>query len=175
MEKRIDGEKIYNGKILTLSRDEIETEDGKRAFREVVHHNGGAAIVACREGKILLERQFRYPYGKEIFEIPAGKREGDEEFIHTARRELEEETGLIPLNLKELFRLYPSPGYTDEIIAVFYADRFQKGTVCLDETENLTSFWVGLDEAYAMIKEGRIRDGKTVAGILYLKAEGIDG
>lgn len=175
MEKRIDGEKIYNGKILTLSRDEIETEDGKRAFREVVHHNGGAAIVACREGKILLERQFRYPYGEEIFEIPAGKREGGEEFIRTARRELEEETGLIPLNLKELFRLYPSPGYTDEIIAVFYADRFQKGTVCLDETENLTSFWIGLDEAYAMIKEGRIRDGKTVAGILYLKAEGIDG
>lgn len=171
MEKTVDSVKIYDGRVLCVRRDAIVTSDGKKAWREVVHHNGGAAVVAFRDGKILLEKQFRYPYGEEILEIPAGKREGDEDFALTAKRELEEETGLIPLRLRELFRLYPSPGYTDEIIAVYYADEFAEGKTCFDETEELTSFWVDLGEACRMIAGGEIRDAKTVAGILSVAAE----
>ena len=138
-EKRVFSKEIFKGKVVSLRVDEIVTDKGVKAEREVISHNGGACILAVKDGKILLERQFRYPYGEVVWEIPAGKREGSEEFMETARRELEEETGLIPLNLKEILTLYPSPGYTNEIIGVFYADEFKDGKLNFDDTEDIIS------------------------------------
>ena len=169
-EKTLSSKKIFQGKVISLRVDEIITKGDVKGEREVISHNGGSAVLAVKDGKILLERQFRYPYGEEIWEIPAGKRDKDEEFIQTAKRELEEETGLIPLTLKQILTLYPSPGYTDEIIGVFFADNFKQGKLKFDDTEFLTSQWVDEQKVYEMIDSGEIKDAKTLAAILWYKA-----
>ena len=94
-EKTLSSKKIYDGRVIKLRVDEIETDKGVKQTREVVSHGGGAAVLVVKDGKILLEKQFRYPYKEIIWEIPAGKRDKGEDFIVTARRELEEETGYV--------------------------------------------------------------------------------
>ena len=101
-ETKISTESIYDGVVVKLRRDKVVTARGVETYREIVSHCGGACVLAIKDGKVLLEKQFRYAYGKEIYEIPAGKRDSGEDFEITARRELEEETGLIPLNLKKI-------------------------------------------------------------------------
>ena len=165
-EKTVSSETVYKGRVLTLKKDEITTPDGKIGIREVVEHGGGAAILAVKDGKALIERQYRYALKKEIYEIPAGKRESGEDFSVTAKRELEEETGYIPLDLAKLTEIYPSPGYTDEKIEIYLATEFQKGSKHFDETEYLTSEWMDLDKIYDMIRIGEITDAKTVVAFL---------
>lgn len=169
-EKKISSEKIYDGVVVKLRKDKIVTERGVESYREVISHGGGACVLAVKEGKVLLEKQFRYAYGEEIYELPAGKRDKGEDFFVTARRELEEETGLIPLNLKKITEIYPTPGYTDEVIGIFYADEFEKGEIHFDDTEDLTSEWVDLDEVYSMIESGEIKDSKTLIALLWYKS-----
>ncbi|MBO4323297.1 MAG: NUDIX hydrolase [Clostridia bacterium] len=166
-EKCVSSREIYKGRVVGLRVDDIITDKGVTAKREVISHNGGAAILAVKDGKILLEKQFRYPYGEVIWEIPAGKREGNEEFIATARRELEEETGLIPLDLKEILKIYPTPGYTNEVICVFYADDFKEGSLNFDDCEDILSFWKDEREVYEMIDRKEIKDGKSLAALLW--------
>ena len=169
-EKMISSQGIYDGVVVKLRRDKIVTERGVEGYREIISHGGGACILAVKDGEVLLEKQFRYAYGEDIYEIPAGKRDKGEDFYLTAKRELEEETGLIPLNLKKITEIYPSPGYTDEVIAVFYADEFEKGNIHFDDTEDLTSEWVDIDVALKMVEDGRIKDGKTVIALLWYKS-----
>ena len=169
-EKKISSEKIYDGVVVKLRKDKIVTERGIESYREVISHGGGACVLAVKEGKVLLEKQFRYAYGEEIYELPAGKRDQWEDFYLTARRELEEETGLIPLNLKKITEIYPTPGYTDEVIGIFYADEFEQGEIHFDDTEDLTSEWVDLDKVYSMIESGEIKDSKTLIALLWYKS-----
>ena len=169
-EKMISSQGIYDGVVVKLRRDKIVTERGVEGYREIISHGGGACVLAVKDGKVLLEKQFRYAYGEDIYEIPAGKRDKGEDFYLTAKRELEEETGLIPLNLKKITEIYPSPGYTDEVIAIFYADEFEKGNIHFDDTEDLTSEWVDIDVALKMVEDGRIKDGKTVIALLWYKS-----
>ena len=169
-EKMISSQGIYDGVVVKLRRDKIVTERGVEGYREIISHGGGACVLAVKDGKVLLEKQFRYAYGEDIYEIPAGKRDKGEDFYLTAKRELEEETGLIPLNLKKITEIYPSPGYTDEVIAIFYADEFEKGNIHFDDTEDLTSEWVDIDVALKMVEDGRIKDGKTVIALLGYKS-----
>lgn len=168
-EKMISSEKIYDGVVVKLRRDKIITARGVETYREIVSHSGGACVLAVKDGKILLEKQFRYAYGKEIYELPAGKRDKGENFEVTAKRELEEETGLIPLNLQKITEIYPTPGYTDEVIGLFYADEFEEGRLHFDDTEDLTSEWVDIDEVYKMVDEGEIPDAKTLVALLWYK------
>ncbi|HBF86150.1 MAG TPA: hypothetical protein DDW54_00565 [Clostridiales bacterium] len=164
-EKRLSGETVYKGRILSLDRDEVLCDNGNKGVREVVRHGGGAAILAVKDGKILIEKQYRYALGKEIYEIPAGKREKDEDFFVTAKRELEEETGLIPKDLKKLVEIYPSPGYTTEKIAIFVATKFGKGEKHFDDTEDITSEWIDVGTLMQMIGNGEIEDAKTVVAL----------
>lgn len=168
-EVKIATEKIYDGVVVKLRRDKVVTARGVETYREIVSHCGGACILAVKDGKVLLEKQFRYAYGKDIFELPAGKRDSGEDFEVTARRELEEETGLIPLNLKKITEIYPTPGYTDEIIGIFYADEFKEGKLHFDETEDLVSEWVDLEDVYKMMSRGEIVDAKTLVALLWYK------
>ena len=168
-ETKISTESIYDGVVVKLRRDKVVTARGVETYREIISHCGGACVLAVRDGKILLEKQFRYAYGKEIYEIPAGKRDSGEDFEVTAKRELEEETGLIPLNLKKITEIYPTPGYTDEIIGIFYADKFEEGKLHFDETEDLTSEWVDIETVYKMMEEGEIVDAKTLIALLWYK------
>ena len=119
-EKTINSQTKYDGKIIKLNVDEVELPDGTKSYREYVRHSGGAAVLFVKDGKVLLVRQFRYAYGKSIYEIPAGKIDSGEDPLCAAARELEEETGYRP-KLVHMIDLYPSPGYTDEVIHIYKA------------------------------------------------------
>ena len=170
-EKTLSSEKIYDGRIISLRKDKIVTEKGSEQYREVISHGGGAAILVVKDGKILLERQYRYPYGEVIWEIPAGKRDKGEDFIETAKRELEEETGYRAEKLIKLFEIYPTPGYTDERIGIFKAEGLEKGEIHFDEDEDILSEWIPEEKVFEMIENGEIKDGKSLIALLWYKAE----
>ena len=170
-ETTLSSEKIYDGRIISLRKDEIITEKGVKQSREVVSHGGGAAVLVVKNGKILLERQFRYPYGEILWEIPAGKRDKGEDYAETAKRELEEETGYVAEKLVKLFEIYPTPGYTNEVIGIFKAEGLKKGVLHFDEDEDITSVWIPEEKVFEMIENGEIKDGKTLIALLWYKAE----
>ena len=157
---------LFRGKILTLRVDDVLLPDGTRAKREIAEHPGGACVLAVKDQKVLLVRQFRYAYGEELLEIPAGKLERGEDPMLAAKRELEEETGAHVRKMTPLFVLYPTPGYSDEKIYIYEAEEFEEGTRHPDAGEFLDVVRLPLEEAYAMTEDGRIRDAKTVAAVL---------
>jgi ADP-ribose pyrophosphatase len=165
-EKTIKEEYIYKGKILNLRKDQITLPDGNAAVREVVEHSGGSCILCEKDGKILLVKQFRYPYKKELLELPAGKLNAGESPEQTAIRELEEEGGVIAGRVVKMFDVYPSPGYTDEIIRIYKAEDITLGKKHLDEDEFLSSVWIEKEKLKAMIDNGEIKDGKTLIALL---------
>lgn len=162
---------IYNGRILTLHCDTVTMVDGAEEKREVIDHPGGVAVAGLTENKeLLLVRQFRYPYKEILLEIPAGKLEKGEDPFEAAKRELGEECGLTADNYISLGQFYPTVGYDTEIIYTWVATGLHKTQMHLDADEFLTPDRVPLDKAYEMVMSGEIRDGKTIAGILKLKA-----
>lgn len=171
-EKKISEEYIYSGRILNLRRDKVRLPDGNEAYREVVEHNGGACVAALTEdNEILLVKQYRYPYAEEILEIPAGKRESKgEDPLLAAKRELKEETGATAAEYVFLGELYPTPGYCEEIIYMYGAKNLTFGETCPDEDEFLSVEKVPLDSLTEMIMAGEIKDAKTQAAVLKLKA-----
>lgn len=165
-EKTIKENYIYKGKILNLRKDDIELPDGNGAIREIVEHSGGSAVLCEKDGKILMVRQFRYPYKKEIWEIPAGKINKGEDPEQTARRELKEEGGIQAEKMEKLFEVYPSPGYTEEIIHIFKAEGLKETDIHLDEDEFLSGKWFEKEDLKSMIESGEIKDGKTLIALL---------
>lgn len=163
-EKKISSKTIFSGKIVKLEVDEIELPNGKRSVRECVRHSGGAAVLLIKDDKVLLVKQFRYLYGKEIYEIPAGKLNEGEDGKIAAARELEEETGY-KAELVRLLDLYPSVGYTDEIIRIYFAKSFTYTKQNLDEDEYLSYEFIPIDKVKKMIDDGEICDAKTVTAI----------
>ena len=164
-EEKLDGQIIYEGKILKLNVDSVILPDGKTAKREYINHSGGAAVLYVENGKVLLVKQFRYAYGKEIYEIPAGKLEKGEDPVLAAKRELEEEPGYVAKSLTELFKLYPTPGYSDEIIYVYLAENCLNGSINPDEDEFVECELIELEKVCKMIESGEICDAKTVAAV----------
>ncbi len=165
-EKTVSKNYIYKGKILNLRKDDIILPDGNTAIREIVEHSGGCCVLCEMDGKILLVRQFRYPYKEEILELPAGKLNPGESPEQTAIRELEEEGGIKAGHVEKMFDVYPSPGYTEEIIRIYKALDIQKTNVHLDEDEFLESVWIEKDKLKEMIKKGEIKDAKTIIALL---------
>ena len=153
---------LYEGRIIKLRVDDVELPDGKPATREYVCHRGGASILAVDDDNfVYLVRQFRYPYREELLEIPAGKLEEGEEAIVTARRELEEETGLVADELLPYGLIYPTPGYTNENLYVFLAKGLKATKAHLDDGEFLRVERMPFDEVLKKVMSGEIRDGKT--------------
>ena len=165
-EKTLDKEYLYNGKILSLRKDQVLLPDGNKAVREVVEHSGGSCIVCEMNDKILLVKQFRYPYGKELYELPAGKLNEGESPEQTAIRELEEEGGVIAERVEKMFEVYPTPAYTNEIIRIYRAINVRKSTQHLDDDEFLECCWFDKDTLREMIKKGEIKDAKTLIALL---------
>ncbi len=165
-EKTVNKNYIYNGKILNLRKDDILLPNNKPAIREFVEHSGGSAIYCQIDNKVLLVKQFRYPYGEEMWEIPAGKLNPGENPEQTAIRELEEEGGIIAKKVEKMFEIYPTPAYTNEIIRIYKASEFIKGKVNLDEDEFLKGEWFDIDQAKEMIYNGKIKDAKTIIALL---------
>ena len=165
-EKTAEKRYIYRGKILNLRCDDAVLPDGKPCKREIVEHSGGAAVLCVSDGKIALVRQFRYAYGEELWEIPAGKLNPGEAPEAAAERELSEETGLVAEELAPVLTLYPSPGYTNEKIYIFEAKGLKKGRQHLDEGEFLRVEFVPVARVKEMIARGEICDAKTIAAVL---------
>jgi len=149
-EKTLTSEVLFEGRVITLTKDTALLENGKTATREV--------------------RQFRYAMQQELWELPAGKLEEGEDPFEAAKRELGEECGLTADNYISLGQFYPTVGYDTEIIYTWVATGLHKTQMHLDADEFLTPDRVPLDKAYEMVMSGEIRDGKTIAGILKLKA-----
>lgn len=164
-EETLERKYIYEGKILNLRRDDVVLPDGNKAVREVVEHSGGSSVLCEMDGKILMVKQYRYPFGKEIWEIPAGKRNEGEAPETTALRELEEEGGIKAERVEELFMIYPSPAYTEEIIYIYKAINPEKSRMHLDADEFLTVKWFTKQEIKDMLKNGEICDAKTLLAL----------
>lgn len=158
-------ERIYDGKIIKVRRDEVELPNRKKTVREVIEHSGGATVLAANDGKIAFVRQFRYPYKRVLLELPAGKLTPGEDPEHCAKRELTEETGLISDSLISLGKLYPSPGYTNEIIYLYMALDTAQGEQNPDEDEFVSVEWLDEATVKAMLRNGEIEDAKTIAAL----------
>ncbi len=163
-ETKLSSRTVYDGKILKLEVDEVRLPDGKNAVRECVRHCGGAAVLLVKDGKVALVKQHRYLYGKDIYEIPAGKLETGEEPAVGAKRECEEETGY-SAEVEKLLEIYPSPGYTDEVIHIFLAKNARFVGQHADDGEFLTCEFVPIEKVVQMIESGEICDAKTVAAM----------
>ena len=166
-EKTVKKNLIYDGKILQLYNDEIVTPSGKTAYREYVNHHGGASILPVDdEGNIYLVEQFRYAYKQLLLEILAGKLEKGEDALVCARRELKEEIGADCKDIKFIDLIYPTPGYTNEPLHIFLATGLTFGDTNWDDDEYLNIKKIPFDKAVQMVKDGEIKDGKTVIAIL---------
>ena len=163
-EKKLNSKTVYSGKIVSLEIDEVALPDGKTSFRECVRHSGGAAVLLIKDEKVLLVNQFRYLYGEPIYEIPAGKLNKGEDPMLAATRELEEETGF-RAKLRHLLDIYPTPGYTDEIIHIYFAESYKVTKQNLDEGEFLNYCFIDIDTVLKMIESGEIKDGKTIIAV----------
>jgi ADP-ribose pyrophosphatase len=166
----VAGERVYDGGLLKVHRDTVRLPDGTQAYREYIRHPGAVAVVALfDDGQVLLERQFRYPSRREYIEVPAGKLEPGEPHLDTAKRELLEETGYAAAQWTRLGVLHTAIGYADEAIELFVAKGLSLKEAKLDVGEFLEVFKLPLDQAVAMIREGRITDSKTVSALLWAK------
>ena len=170
-EIKLNSKEIFKGNVFRVTMDQVELENGMTSFREVVHHNGGACILPLTDDdKVLMVRQYRYALKEELWELPAGKLEKDEDPFEAAKRELEEECGLTADHYTSLGEFYPTVGYDTEIIYMWVATGLHKTQMHLDDDEFLTPDRVPLQKAYEMVMSGEIKDGKTIAGVLKLKA-----
>ena len=162
-------EYVYKGKIINLRVDDARLPNGKTAKREIVEHGGGVCVAALTDkNEILLVKQFRYPYGEIIHEIPAGKRDGNEEPLICGKRELKEETGATAEKYISLGELYPTPGYCGETIWMFAAFDLTFGEKDPDDDEFLEVDKIPFDKAVEMVLSGEIKDAKTQTAILKL-------
>ena len=161
---------IYSGKIITVHNDDVTLCDGTTASRECVDHPGGVAVIGLTDDdEVLLVRQFRYPYKETIYEIPAGKIEKGEDPFETGKREFKEECGAVADEYFSLGEIYPSPGYTNEIIRLYGATGIHFENQELDDGEFLEVHKMKFNTLTDKIMSGEIKDGKTVIAAFKLK------
>ncbi len=165
-EKTLKVEYIYKGRILNLRKDKVELPNGSLGDREIVEHSGGSCVYCEVDGKVLMVKQFRYPYKKQLLEIPAGKLNSGEDPETTAIRELEEEGGVKAKTVELIHKIYPSTAYTEEVIYVYRAKDVVKTQKHLDNDEFLDSVWIDKKELKEMVKKGEINDAKTLIALL---------
>ena len=167
-EIKTGSEEIFDGIILHVFKDTVELPNGNPATREVIRHVGAVGIVPLTDdGKVIVERQFRYPLNRVITEIPAGKLDSlTEDRLSAAKRELEEETGYTAAEWTDMGDYYPTPAYCDERITLYLARGLSLGQRHLDEDEFLNFEAVPLETLVAQVMDGTITDGKTQVAIL---------
>ena len=164
-EKTLTSQIVYDGKIITVRRDEIELANGRKSFREVVEHSGGVVIVALKGDSILFVKQFRYPIKEVIPELPAGKLEKGEDPDNACERELEEETGYRAKHWTSLGYIYTSIGFCDEKLYLYLAQELEFVGEHPDEGEILENYEYKIKDVEEMIQNGKINDAKTICAI----------
>ena len=173
-ELRQTSDKILAGRFLQVFSDQVTLPDGKSTFREYIVHPGAVMVIpllidAQGQTRIVLERQFRYPVGQVMVELPAGKRDGQEDLLLCAQRELREETGYSATQWAHAGVLHPCISYSTEYIDIWFAQGLQAGPRELDAGEFLEVFSASTDEFFAWCRDGRITDAKTLTGALWLQ------
>lgn len=166
-EKTLSSKSVFDGRILHITLDEVELPDGKKSKREVVNHPGGVTVAALDEdNNLLFVRQYRYPYKEVVLELPAGKLEKGSTPLENGKRELMEETGAEGYSYISLGQLYPSPGYTSEIIHLYACKVKSQGSSNPDDGEFLNVEKIPLDKAVEMVLNNQIPDAKTQVAVL---------
>ena len=169
-ETRVASQELLRGHFLHAMRDTVRLPDGKEAFREYVIHPGAVMVVAeLPDGRLVLERQFRYPVKAVMVEFPAGKLDPGEDSLVCAQRELLEETGFTARQLARAGVLHPVISYSTEFIDIWFARELTAGERQLDAGEFLDVFSASADELLQWCRDGRITDAKTLTGILWLQ------
>ncbi|MFT8888505.1 MAG: NUDIX hydrolase [Ethanoligenens sp.] len=166
-EKMLDSHLLYEGHILKLRKDSVLLPNAHKSTREVVEHPGGVCVAAVTDdGEVLLVRQFRYPFGEELLELPAGKLEYGEDPLECGKRELREEAGACATEYTFLGKFYPTCGYSNEIIYLYLAKGLTLGAQHPDEDEFLDVVRLPLEQAVSMVLKNELPDGKTQAALL---------
>ena len=162
---------VFRGRVFEVSRDRVREPNGVTAVREVIRHSGSVVILAVDdsqgEPRVLLERQYRYAARDFMFELPAGRIDPDEDALTAGKRELREETGYTARRWKRALFFYPSPGVLEETMTVFLARGLKPGVAQPESDERIEHQLVPLSRVVAQIMSGRIRDGKTIASVLW--------
>lgn len=171
-EKTLDSKLVFDGRVVKLYKDSIELPTGQKSFREVVKHSGGVVILAYKDGKILLVKQFRYPMKEVLYELPAGKLEYGEDPFEAAKRELEEETGYCAEKWTDLGFVYTSPGYSDEKLYLYKAENLNFTHRHPDEGEILEPLEIETNQVLKMINSGEICDAKTLCALMRAEIKG---
>lgn len=169
--RRTSRREIFRGKVLDLTVDRFRDDDGDdREFDiEIIHHNGGAAVLPVDDdGMLVLVRQWRYPLERTSIELPAGRIEPGDDPEATARREMEEEAGLRAGTVEPLGSIVPAPGYDTERVWIYLARDLTRVPQQLDEDERVEIVRLSLDDALAAVESGEIDDAKTIVAILKL-------
>lgn len=167
-EIQVSSETIYDGNVLHVREDMVELPNKNLASRELIRHIGAVCIIPVTDdGKVIVERQFRYPVNRVILEIPAGKLDSaDEDRLEAAKRELREETGMTAEKWTDIGEYLPAPAYSDERITMYLATGLHSGEQDLDDDEFLEVFRVPLKELVDDVMAGKIPDGKTQIAVL---------
>jgi len=170
LETQLDTELAYDGNFLKVRKDNAGMPDGSVSSREYITHPGAVAILALLDnGKLIMERQFRYAPRREFVEIPAGKIDKGENILVTAKRELLEETGYVAKEWIHLTTAWPCIGYADERLEYFLARGLSHQGSRLDEGEFLEVFELSMEEAIDWVRQGKIDDSKTIVGLFWLE------
>ena len=166
-ETMLESKEIFNGRVIRVTLDKVQLEDGTTSTREVVHHHGGACVLPVdADGNVTMVRQFRYALGEELWELPAGKLEAGEDPFEAAKRELSEECGLTADTYTELGVVYPTVGYDSERIYLWAAEGLHTVGQHLDAGEFLDVVKMPFAQALGLVIDGTIKDSKTQVALL---------
>lgn len=159
-------ETLLQGRVFKVRRDTLMTPDERETKLEIIEHNGSVVLVPLdKEGNLLFVRQYRHAAGKDLLELPAGTRDGEEPFEECAARELREETGLEAGSLQKVGEFYLVPGYSTEFMAVFLATDLKENPLEADEDEFLQVEKIPLKQAFEMAEQGGVQDAKSLAAL----------
>ena len=168
----ISSRTVYRGPVFWVTTDYVQEPGGVRVRRDLIHHSGSVVVLAVDDSgatpRVLLERQYRHAAGDYLWELPAGRIDPGEEELKAAQRELIEETGYRAERWRRILRFYASPGFMAETMAVYLATGLSKGKAEPEEDEVIHKRMIPLAAAINMVLKGTIRDGKTIASVLWL-------
>lgn len=168
----VSSKTVYDGKVFKVTSDKVKEPSGLVAQRDVIRHSGSIVVLALEdssgEPQVLLEKQYRYAAQDYLWELPAGRIDDGEQALAAAKRELIEETGYRAKKWKRAVFFYASPGFLDETMTVYLAQGLTAGDAEPEEDELIDCKLVPLSQAIEWIFSGRIRDGKTITGVLWL-------
>ncbi len=167
-ERQLSSQQVFSGDLLDVRKDEVELPNGHKAWREYIVHPGAVVVIAWLDKEIIImERQHRYPLGRDFFELPAGKIDGGEDRLVAAKRELLEETGYTAQTWKSLAVIHPCIGYSNEAMHLYAAEDLMWQGQSPDPDELLDIISVKLSDALGWVRQGKITDAKSIVGIFW--------